>query len=242
MWVIGDIHGCDEQFANLLSKIRARDNECGRVETICLVGDLVDRGPNSSAVVSRAMKEQKNQLQVVAGNHDINFARACVRWQKNGRVEQTLDELTADKAPELSTWWNHGAKETLKSFVEDGVVVIESDVIEFLLQLPLVFRQHTTWVSHGIANMYAIEAAWSNRVTIGDVLDGKANHLRDVYFGRDVATNPIVTEGVHVSGHTTVKEPVFYRNNTVLQLDTACVYGGKLTAWHSGSGEFLSVA
>ena len=50
--IIGDIHGCDRAFAALLERARiepARD-------TIVLLGDILDRGPNAWGVYQRVLQ------------------------------------------------------------------------------------------------------------------------------------------------------------------------------------------
>ena len=57
---IGDIHGRDDLFAELLNLIE-KDN-AGRPDADCalvLLGDLVDRGPSSAAVIDRAIAQKK---------------------------------------------------------------------------------------------------------------------------------------------------------------------------------------
>ncbi len=241
MWVIGDIHGCLDQAERLVQLIRSHTVASAHNDQLCFVGDLVDRGPDSRGVIEFVRKEAEHGARVVAGNHDVNFARACIRWAGGGEIRERKQVLLNDRAPELATWWGHGGAETIESFSSGEEVEISASVVEFLLAMPLVYRQHTTWVSHAVADIAKLTTAWEHRITVRDILNGSAEHLAEIYTGRDVEAKPILSDGVHVSGHTTVKEPAFHRKKTVLQLDTACVYGGKLTAWNSRTREFLSV-
>lgn len=79
VYAIGDIHGCDTLFEALLDKIEA-DN-AGRAPkqmTLVLLGDFVDRGPDSRAVVERAMTLAKQpNVRCLAGNHEEVFLLAC---------------------------------------------------------------------------------------------------------------------------------------------------------------------
>ena len=66
---IGDIHGCIDEFNELISKL-SYDPENDR---LILLGDLVDRGPDSVAVVRKA-REMK--LECLMGNHEHKY----IKW------------------------------------------------------------------------------------------------------------------------------------------------------------------
>lgn len=66
---VGDIHGCIEEFKELLIKL----NYDPVHDRLILLGDLVDRGPDSLAVVQLAMRMN---LECVMGNHEHKF----VKW------------------------------------------------------------------------------------------------------------------------------------------------------------------
>ncbi|MBL8258223.1 MAG: polynucleotide kinase-phosphatase [Candidatus Competibacteraceae bacterium] len=86
--LIGDLHGCYDELRELLSRLgyeRRPDDADGAEPTYrhpegrkaVFLGDLVDRGPNISAVLRlvMAMVASGNAL-CVAGNHDVKLARA----------------------------------------------------------------------------------------------------------------------------------------------------------------------
>ncbi len=80
VYAIGDIHGCDAEFARLVDLIDA--DHAGRVpkrQIIILLGDLVDRGPDSRGVVERAMAlvQDRADVRLLAGNHEELFLLAC---------------------------------------------------------------------------------------------------------------------------------------------------------------------
>jgi hypothetical protein len=75
--IIGDIHGEIGALCTLLDRLGYDSQGRHRQKrTLVFVGDLVDRGPNSVAVVDviKTMFEHGNAL-VVAGNHEINILR-----------------------------------------------------------------------------------------------------------------------------------------------------------------------
>ena len=81
VYAIGDIHGCDDLFADLLTQIETDNADRPPAETtLILLGDLVDRGPDSAAVVERAMNLGRpfDHVRVLIGNHEECFLAALV--------------------------------------------------------------------------------------------------------------------------------------------------------------------
>lgn len=76
VYAIGDIHGRLDLFEELIRAIEDDDAErpaTGRT-TVVLLGDLVDRGPDSAAVVARAREWQAQRaVRILAGNHEQMF-------------------------------------------------------------------------------------------------------------------------------------------------------------------------
>lgn len=79
--IIGDIHGCIDEFNLLLLKLQITAND-----RIFFIGDLIDRGPHSIAVVKLCYAlSLEYEVKLVLGNHEEKF----LRWlqhveQKNG--------------------------------------------------------------------------------------------------------------------------------------------------------------
>src|SRR5436305_2007703 len=73
-YAIGDVHGCFDTFKRLLSRI----GYSSRQDRLWLVGDLVNRGPRSLAVLRWAAEQESDRLVAVLGNHDLHLlARAA---------------------------------------------------------------------------------------------------------------------------------------------------------------------
>lgn len=69
--IIGDIHGCLEEFNLLLNKL----NYNVLNDRVVLLGDLLDRGPDPVGVVRRA---RQLKLECIMGNHEHKF----LKWYK----------------------------------------------------------------------------------------------------------------------------------------------------------------
>lgn len=99
-FVIGDIQGCDRELQTLLDRTGfepARDR-------LWLTGDLVNRGPQSLAVLRR-VKALGDAATVVLGNHDLHLL-ACwlVKTVKPRKRDTLSDVLSAPDCDELLNW------------------------------------------------------------------------------------------------------------------------------------------
>ena len=71
-YVMADIHGCYDEFQQMLDKI----NFNPEVDELIIAGDIVDRGPQSYEMLEYARSEPKS-VKFIKGNHDVDFARYC---------------------------------------------------------------------------------------------------------------------------------------------------------------------
>jgi bis(5'-nucleosyl)-tetraphosphatase (symmetrical) len=98
-FAVGDLQGCYQEFRRLLDLIqfdRAQDK-------LWLVGDVVNRGSDSLGVL-RFIKDLKNSVIMVLGNHDLHLlmvAEGCARLHRNDTLNDILDAPDRD---ELLHW------------------------------------------------------------------------------------------------------------------------------------------
>jgi bis(5'-nucleosyl)-tetraphosphatase (symmetrical) len=98
-YLVGDLQGCDDAFERLLAEIGFSPSRDG----LTLLGDLVNRGPGSLAVLRR-VKAMGGAAQAVLGNHDLHLL-AVANGIRSARRGDTIDAvLEADDAGELLTW------------------------------------------------------------------------------------------------------------------------------------------
>jgi bis(5'-nucleosyl)-tetraphosphatase (symmetrical) len=93
-YAIGDIQGCFEPLGRLLERIRF-----GPHDRAWLVGDLVNRGPDSLAAL-RFVKGLGNSAVCVLGNHDLHLI-AVAEGHAVLRRDDTLDETLS--APDCAS-------------------------------------------------------------------------------------------------------------------------------------------
>jgi len=103
VYAIGDIQGCDDEFGQLLDAI---DFSASR-DTLWLVGDLVNRGPRSLAVLRR-VKALGDAVITVLGNHDLHLLAVALSPYEALKPKDTLQQiLAAPDRDELLHWLRH---------------------------------------------------------------------------------------------------------------------------------------
>ncbi|MDR5873484.1 symmetrical bis(5'-nucleosyl)-tetraphosphatase [Halomonas sp. CUBES01] len=88
-YAIGDVHGCHAEFVTLLEQLSFDP----RRDTLWLVGDLVNRGPDSLACLREA-ERLGSAVQCVLGNHDFHLlvaARGGGKLKKNDSLKAVLE-------------------------------------------------------------------------------------------------------------------------------------------------------
>lgn len=225
VYAIGDIHGRLDLFEQLLSVIEADDAARGQADTrLVLLGDLIDRGPDSCGVVERAMAlMQGGKVRVLAGNHE----------------EMLLGSLQDEET--LRHFLRHGGKETMFSYglKQDDYGTAKLDLLRKRLN-ELVPPSH-------IAFMRAME----NQIAYGDYLFVHAGIRPGVpldkqmvsdlrWIRREFLDHDEPHSHIVIHGHTITDEPVIRANR--VGIDTGAFASGRLTAIGLEAGErwFLS--
>ena len=80
---IGDIHGCHAEFAELLARL-----ELTKDDRLVLLGDLVNRGPDSNRVLDLAREARALSL---LGNHELRLLKYRRTGDKKYAKETDLD-------------------------------------------------------------------------------------------------------------------------------------------------------
>ncbi|MFC6644667.1 polynucleotide kinase-phosphatase [Granulicella cerasi] len=226
--IIGDVHGCFDELVELMSKLGYEvkaTNDTYAVTSppdrkLVFVGDLVDRGPGTVQVLRlvSAMVES-GQAFCVPGNHDIKLVRAL----RGKDVKRT-----------------HGLAETMEQ-LETETQEFRDYVSKFLdgLVSHYVFDNGNLVVAH--AGLKESMQGRGSGAVREFALFGETTGETDE-FGLPVRYNWAADyrgKALVVYGHTPVAEPLSL-NNTV-NIDTGCVFGGKLTAFRYPEREMVSV-
>ena len=107
-WVIPDIHGYAKTLKSLLMQIRP-----SKEDHLIFLGDYIDRGPDSKAVIDEIMRLQEEGYRITAllGNHEEFLLRNYNYAKENSGLFSKLKPNKMKKE-----WFEFGGKDTLKSF------------------------------------------------------------------------------------------------------------------------------
>ena len=99
-YVIGDVQGCYDPLQRLLDHIDFNEHH----DSLWFVGDLVNRGPQSLAVL-RFIKHLPSTTRITLGNHDLHLLATLFGHSSQKNVDDTLhDILMASDRDELGHW------------------------------------------------------------------------------------------------------------------------------------------
>jgi bis(5'-nucleosyl)-tetraphosphatase (symmetrical) len=101
-YAVGDIQGCFASFLHLLDEIGFHPQR----DRLWLVGDLINRGPDSLAVL-RWAREHESSLRIVLGNHDLHALAVAEGFVQPHRSDTLQSLLEAPDRDTLLTWLRH---------------------------------------------------------------------------------------------------------------------------------------
>jgi hypothetical protein len=223
--IIGDVHGCIDEFNELLEAL-----EIDSTDTICSIGDLIDRGPDSAAVLKRCVKlAQTCRFNLVLGNHEEKFLRYLHHLKNKTGLETQMQGVA--EFPELllkigekeiklieSAYYSLAMKEKNIMLVHGGISNVEKHP----------FPETYSYSDHTLKQFKGLELLTKYRyvnpegkfVSLNqeteldhywaDVYDGRFGHI---YFGHQPFNQNQPKEFPHATC-----------------LDTGCVFGGWLSA------------
>jgi protein phosphatase len=221
--VIGDVHGCGDELEELLTRLGygmeagAWRHPAGRKAVF--LGDLVDRGPRIPDVLRLAMgMTEAGTALCVPGNHDMKLLKAL----RGGKVEV-----------------RHGLERSLEQ-----------------LEREAPFRERVIRFLDGLVSHYVLD---DGRLVVAHAGMKERMQGRDSVRVRDFALYGETTgemdelglpvradwaaryrgAALVVYGHTPVGQPEWV--NGTLNIDTGCVFGGRLTALRYPERELVSV-
>ena len=221
--IIGDVHGCFDELVDLLEQLGyqvdgfAVTPPAGRKAVF--LGDLVDRGPKIPEVLRlvMAMVESGTAL-CVPGNHDIKLVRKLKGRdvQITHGLAETLQQLDREP-PEFKQKVSVFLDKLVSHYVlDDGKLVVAHAGM----------KEEMQGRGSGKVRDFAMYGE-----TTGETdeygLPVRANWAAE-YRGRATV----------VYGHTPVAEPEWL--NRTVNIDTGCVFGGKLTALRYPEKELIS--
>ena len=204
---IGDIHGCHAELAELLERLAPAPDD-----RIVLLGDLINRGPDSIKVIDIARTLNAVSL---LGNHE---RRLLGYWHTKDRslLKETDEETFARMRP--GDW----------------------AYLETMILTHYAPEYGTVFVHGGFVPGQPWQEQSAEVVTSVQVIDRDGRPRRRAEFPdgpawADLWTGPPFV----VYGHT--PRPEIYKLKWSVDIDTACVMGGHLTAFVLPDNRFVQV-
>lgn len=227
--IIGDVHGCYDELVELLRLLGyCEDAESGyrhpKGRRVIFVGDLVDRGPKIVETVALARRmAMASQAFCVPGNHDDKLSRRLrgKQVQISHGLAESIAQIELLSEEQRATW------------IRDYVAFFDEMPSHYVLDGGRLVVAHA-----GMKEAYQGRASGRVRAfalfgeTTGETdefgLPERLNWAAD-YRGKATV----------VYGHTPVYES-FWLNNSI-NVDTGCVFGGKLSALRWPERDLASV-
>ena len=235
--IIGDVHGCYEELTELLDQLGYIATESSEGDPLSgpvyghphgrraiFLGDIADRGPRILESLKLVYSMVRSgQALCVPGNHDMKLMRKL--GGKDVQITHGLAETLAE----------------IEALPEEDRPIVTRNLREFLYGL----------VSHYVLDGGRLVVAHAGLVqTMQGRGSGKVREFclygettgETDEFGLPVRHNWAAEYrglAMVVYGHTPIVEPQWL--NRTVNIDTGCVFGGKLTALRYPEKEFVSV-
>lgn len=260
LYCIGDLQGCNAPFQRLLEKIDFSPSR----DTLYLLGDLVNRGPDSLGVL-RSLTALGDAAQCLLGNHDLHLLALWQGVRKPGRNDTLQDVLQAPDSQALLDWLRHRAMALQRHgwlMVHAGVLPQWSVAQTMALAAEVEQALRGSDVKGFLSAMYGnAPGQWHDGLTGADRLRVIVNALTRLRFcTREGVMDFSSSEGAshapagympwfEVPGRATRGTPMAFGHwstlaadastrtglrHNSLPLDTGCVWGGCLSAARLG--------
>lgn len=196
--VVGDIHGCSKTFRTLVGEVI----KLTRKDTLILLGDYIDKGPDSKGVLDFILKLKDEGFEVIAirGNHE----------------ELLIKTLEGDNSAKKK-WLSNGGDTTLESFGVRSANEIPELYISFLKRMGYYIEMEEAFIVHAGFN-FETHDPFADKDSMLEIRDYQPDEK--LLQGKKI-----------IHGHTPVKmDEVRQRiidNNTLINIDAGCVFSVK---------------
>lgn len=213
---ISDIHGDLEKFERLLELVQYDKN----LDQLLLLGDYVDRGPHSRAVLDKVIQLKSEGAIALIGNHEMMMMDAfdgnpmhLKRWLYNGGIKTLQNYGYTIEKDDAEYWY------TTTEMPEP--IKLNDDIrkhIEILKEFKYYYETDThIFVHAGVHPETPIESTEPyTLVWIREEFHKGYNGDKTVVFGHTP------TNYLHESND------VYFGDNRIIGIDGGCAYGGRL--------------
>lgn len=124
LYLIGDVQGCDDALQRLLDDIAFSASR----DTLYLLGDLVNRGPDSASVLRRLMGYGA-AIQTVLGNHDLHLLAVAHGVRTPSRRDTLHDILEAPDRQAMLDWLRWQRMAMLEQVDGQEILMVHAGVL-----------------------------------------------------------------------------------------------------------------
>ena len=219
-YVVSDIHGCINTFRNLVEeKIQLKKDD-----ELFLLGDFIDRGPNSKGVIDYLMKLIGEGFSVhpLLGNHEDMFLKAFKGFNY------------------FAQWMRNGAEMTLKSFkltpVIDSLDMVPNEYVRFFESFRYYICLDDFILVHAGLNFENEDPFEDKEAMIWS---------REFQYEGAPIENRIIVHGHTPNKLNKIEEAILDKKPDLINIDGGCVYTkisgyGNLIALNLDTMEILS--
>ena len=213
IYAVGDIHGRLDLLRSLITAIESDDAARGEAQTcVILLGDLIDRGPDSAGVIAAARAwGRQRQVRILLGNHE----------------EMLLRALESDEV--MRHFLRYGGRETVLSYLPDPAAYhrAELSAARALMQAAIPDEDlefiRSFEDSIAIGNYLFVHAGVHPDAAMDEQSTADLRWIREPFLSHPGSFGPVV-----VHGHTITDKPHVGHNR--IGLDTGAYRSGRLTA------------
>ena len=260
-YLIGDVQGCDAALGELLQHIDFSPSR----DTAYLLGDLVNRGPQSAAVLRRVVA-LGDAAKSLLGNHDLHLLGVAHGIRQTGKKDTLGELLQAPDREALIDWLRHRAMAMWLANGEQKILMVHAGVLPqwdapqtLALAAEVEAALRSPDIHTFLRTMYGNQPArWSDDLRGADRSRVIVNALTRLRYcsplgEMEFAHNGALSEApdgylpwFDVQGRRTGDVTLafghwsalgFVRRPRLFGLDTACVWGSCLTALRVGERE-----
>ena len=236
--IVGDIHGCIEELNELMHKINLQPSDA-----LYFIGDLIDRGPDSVAVVKKCYSlSLEYNVKLILGNHEEKFLRYLQHLENKTGMENQMsgtsefpsliEGLTQEEINFLkNAYYSFVLKDEQITMLHGGI----SNQVKFSFPKTYQYGVDNPKEFKGLDLITKVRYLTPKGKFVGlneetevdkywaEVYNGSFGHI---YFGHQPFMQELPENFVHATG-----------------LDTGCVFGGWLSAViiEKGNKSFISV-
>jgi len=224
--MISDIHGCMDQFNQLLMKVEFNSKE----DQLILLGDYVDRGPHSKKVVDKVIGLVRNHHAIaLRGNHDQRF----------------FDLINDEHNDVRAKFIEHGGIQTIQSYFDTNNEITDEILNQAVETIGTNFKHHVDFLSN-LPFFYEdndhiyVHAGINPKYT-----DWKKQPAHDfMYIKHEFIRSSFDLKKKVIFGHTRTVDihglPEIWFSEDKIGIDGGCAYGMQLNCLIFQDGKYTT--